>query len=188
MTIDQEIVLALGSNQSLGAEGPGDLLKHALKLLANAGIRTVRQSRFYKTPCFPAGAGPDYVNAVVVVDTELSPEALLGCLHRIEADLGRERQARWAARTVDIDLIAFGKRVLPDQKTYDQWRTLPLERQMQEAPDTLILPHPRMQDRAFVLVPMRDVVAEWTHPVLGLTVAQMCESLPKESLQEVEAI
>ncbi|SMO82188.1 2-amino-4-hydroxy-6-hydroxymethyldihydropteridinediphosphokinase [Thalassovita litoralis] len=188
MTIDQEIVLALGSNQSFGAQGPGDLLRHALELLTKAGLRILRQSRFYKTPCFPAGAGPDYVNAVVTAATALPPAELLECLHRVEAELGRERQTRWAARTVDIDLIAYGQRVLPDRDTFDHWRNLPLSRQMQDAPDQLILPHPRMQDRAFVLVPMRDVAPDWFHPVLGRTVAQMCESLPKESLQEVEAI
>lgn len=188
MADNQEVVLALGSNQSFGDEGPSTLLRRALQLLEVAGVVVFRQSRFFQTPCFPAGAGPDYVNAVAVVKTALDPAALLKCLHGVEAELGRERRARWAARTVDIDLIAYGQRVLPNLSTYTQWRDLPLSRQMKEAPETLILPHPRLQDRAFVLVPMLDVAPEWIHPVLGLSVAQMCASLPKESVQEVEPI
>ena len=188
MADNQAIVLALGSNQSLGADGPGVLLTRALGLLETAGVTIVRRSRFFQTPCFPAGAGPDYVNAVVVVETALNPSALLKCVHDVEAELGRERRARWAARTVDIDLIAYEQSVLPDLDTFIHWRDLPLSVQMQKAPDTLILPHPRLQDRAFVLVPMRDVVPNWTHPVSGLSVAQMCERLSKESIQEVKPI
>jgi 2-amino-4-hydroxy-6-hydroxymethyldihydropteridine diphosphokinase len=185
---DQVIVLALGSNQSLGAEGPSDLLRLALGKLALKGVEIVKSSRFFQTPCFPAGAGPDYVNAAAVVRCDLGPEALLTVLHEVEADLGRERQSRWAARTVDIDLIAYGQRVLPDVAQFRHWLDLPLDRQQSEAPGQLILPHPRLQDRAFVLVPMLDVAADWTHPVLGKTAQQMCETLPKSEQEAVKPI
>jgi 2-amino-4-hydroxy-6-hydroxymethyldihydropteridine diphosphokinase len=185
---DQVIVLALGSNQSLGGLGPAELLNRTIAELAQKGVQIVALSRFYETPCFPAGAGPDYVNAVAVVASELEPPALLDLLHTVEAELGRERRARWGTRTVDIDLIAHGQRVLPDVAGFNKWRDLPLDRQQVDAPEQLILPHPRVQDRAFVLIPMLDVAADWTHPVLGLTTRQMCENLPKAAWDEVKVI
>lgn len=188
MTNDQDIVLALGSNQGLEKAGPAEVLGAALTALAENGIRVRRCSRFYRTPCFPAGAGPDYVNAAAVVDTALDPAALLAVLHRIEADLGRERRTRWAARTVDLDLIAYGQRVLPDLAGYRAWLDLPTADQAVAAPDRLILPHPRMQDRGFVLIPMRDVAPDWTHPVLGRSVRQFCAALPGDAVKEVQPI
>jgi 2-amino-4-hydroxy-6-hydroxymethyldihydropteridine diphosphokinase len=185
---DQVIVLALGSNQWLGDQGPGDLLRLALGELSADGVQVLRVSRFFETLCFPPGAGPDYVNAVAVVSTDLAPQDLLAALHRIEASLGRQRSARWGARTVDIDLIAYGQRVLPDVAVFRDWLGLPLEQQQTRAPDQLILPHPRMQDRAFVLVPMQEVAPDWTHPVLKRTVRQLCESLPKNERDEVKVI
>ena len=186
--MDQAIVVALGSNQALGQAGPAQLLDRALDRFEGAGVRVQRVSRYFGTPCFPAGAGPDYVNAAAVIQTALTPQALLGALHGIEADLGRERRARWAARTVDIDLIAYGQQVLPDMQGFAAWHDLPLERQQQEAPDRLILPHPRMHERGFVLVPVLDVAPDWKHPVLGRTVRQMVADLPPEALKEVRAL
>jgi 2-amino-4-hydroxy-6-hydroxymethyldihydropteridine diphosphokinase len=88
-------------------------------------------------------------------------------------------------RTLDLDLVSFGDRVLPDTSTYNQWRTLPSQEQMKQAPDRLILPHPRLQDRAFVLVPMADVAPDWYHPVLGLTVREMVAALPVDDIAAV---
>lgn len=88
-------------------------------------------------------------------------------------------------RTLDLDLIACGDSVLPDPETYDQWRSLSADRQRQAAPTELVLPHPRLQDRAFVLVPLRDIAAQWRHPVLGLTVTEMYNSLAPEALAEI---
>ena len=137
-------------------------------------------SRLFATPAFPAGSGPDFVNAAVAVETDLPPEAILALLHEIEAETGRERRERWAARTLDLDLIALGDLMRPDRETLSHWIDLPLDQQMQQTPDRLLLPHPRMQDRAFVLVPLSEVVpAGWRHPLTGHSVDEMLTALPE---------
>ncbi len=149
-------------------------------------IRAV--SRFYRTPAFPPGNGPDFVNAALAVETDLAPADFLALLHRTEAGLGRVRRERWAPRTLDLDLIAVGDVVLPDAQTHKTWRELGLEAQMSTAPDTLILPHPRLQERAFVLVPLADVASDWVHPVLGQSVAAMLDALPQSQRDEVRIL
>ena len=86
---------------------------------------------------------------------------------------------------LDLDLIAWGQAVLPDPATQRRWMELAPDRQTVETPDQLILPHPRLQDRAFVLVPLAEVAPDWRHPVLGLTVTEMCAALPAKDRDEV---
>lgn len=143
-------------------------------------IRAV--SRFFATPCFPPGAGPDYVNAVVRVRTALPPVEILQVLHRIEHRFGRARQERWGMRTLDLDLLAAGDLILPDLDTQTRWRSLPPEAQARAAPDLLVLPHPRLQDRGFVLVPMNDIAPGWVHPVLDKPVSALLAALPGEEI------
>lgn len=184
--MDQEILVALGSNQSFKTQTSEKLLKNSLLALREADFLIRRVSRFFKTPCFPVGAGPDYVNAAVVLTAHgKSPSEVLRALHEIEADFGRERVQRWGMRSLDLDVIAIGDTVRPDLETHAHWRNLALEDQVSAVPDQLILPHPRVQDRAFVLVPLADVAPGWVHPILGLTVLQMRDRLPKNLLSEV---
>jgi 2-amino-4-hydroxy-6-hydroxymethyldihydropteridine diphosphokinase len=171
-------VLAFGGNLPSSIGPVVETISAALLQLLTCGIKVIVQSRYFETPCFPVGAGPDYVNLVTVVSTSYSPEVLLEKLHEIEAQFGRARDARWAGRTLDIDILSYGDRVVPDVETYRLWVDLPLEGQMNRAPDHLVLPHPRLQDRGFVLIPLCDVWPEWTHPVSGKTAQMLCDALP----------
>jgi 2-amino-4-hydroxy-6-hydroxymethyldihydropteridine diphosphokinase len=146
------------------------------------------QSRLFSTPAFPPGSGPDYVNAALAVATDLDPEALLGRLHAIEEAFGRRRALRWGPRSLDLDLIAVDDAILPDRATFDAWAALPLAEQMTRAPDRLILPHPRLHERAFVLVPLLDVAPDWRHPVIGRSVREMCAALPAELREEARPL
>lgn len=172
-------IVALGGNIPSDYGPPEATVRAAIARLDAVGAHVRSQSRLYRTACFPKGSGPDFVNAVVLVETDMDPQAFLECLHRIEADFGRERAARWSARTLDMDLIAMGDLVLPDQSTVRHWIELPLKQQATQAPDQLILPHPRLQDRAFVLIPLCDVDPEWKHPILGLSAREMRDKLPQ---------
>ncbi len=155
----EKALIALGGNMTSTHGRPEDTVRRALDVLSGPDIDVAAVSRFYRTPCFPPGAGPDFVNAAAVLVTSLTPDALLERLHAVEAALGRARKERWGARVVDLDLLAMGGRVMPDAPTLRRWIDLPLEAQTRETPDCLLLPHPRLQDRAFVLVPLADVAA-----------------------------
>ncbi|MGX9355686.1 2-amino-4-hydroxy-6-hydroxymethyldihydropteridine diphosphokinase [Roseobacteraceae bacterium S113] len=178
-------VVALGSNLPAGARTPKQTLNAAIIALVEKGVAIRAISRFFETPCFPAGAGPDYVNAAISLDWTGTPEALLAVLHEVEAAFARTREVRWGQRTLDLDLIAFGNHVRPSPEAHARWRNLPLEVQMREAPGELILPHPRVQDRAFVLVPMADIAPDWHHPILDQTTAALCAALPEDARAEV---
>jgi 2-amino-4-hydroxy-6-hydroxymethyldihydropteridine diphosphokinase len=178
-------LVALGSNLDFGDEGSSDILDTAFAALEARGVVIRRRSKYYSTPAFPAGAGPDFVNAAAAIDWAGDASSLLVQLHAVEAELGRTRAKRWGARTLDLDLIAMGQQVLPDAQTHRYWRNLPLEAQKTDVPPELILPHPRLSERAFVLVPLMDVAPDWRHPITGLTVRAMHDALSVDARKEV---
>lgn len=187
---DGEIALvALGGNVTSPDFGrPEHVLRAALSRIGGESVRLVSASRLYRTPAFPPGSGPDFVNAVAMLRTTLGPSALLAHLHAVERGMGRVRRTRWAARTLDLDLLAMGNRVVPDERTLRAWMELPLEAQKKEAPSGLVLPHPRLHERAFVLVPLADVAPDWRHPVLGLGVAEMLRRLPASAREAIRPL
>ena len=181
-------VIAVGSNLSDGVNISESIVGKAVESIALRTGAEPRLSRLYRTPAFPPGSGPDFVNAAFTLQWLGSAEALLALLHEVEAEFGRTRTHRWEARVLDLDLIALGDRVCPDAETQGAWRALTAEEAAKVAPDQLILPHPRLQDRAFVLVPMADVAPGWRHPLTGQSVAEMLAALPPEELAEIRPI
>lgn len=142
---------------------------------------SVRFSSPYATPAWPPGIGPDFVNAAAVFRADLGPAAVLDRLHRIEARFGRTRSVRWGARVLDLDLVASDALVRPDDATLRAWMRLPAEEQGREAPSGLLLPHPRLQDRGFVLIPMAEVAPGWRHPLTGRSIRAMADALPVQA-------
>lgn len=181
-------LVALGGNVTTPEGSPEALVRAAISRLSKVGAEVVAQSCLYRTPSFPDPSDPEFVNACVAIVTSLPPEDILARLHGIEAEFGRERLVRWGQRSLDLDLLAAGDLVLPDRAAFLRWRNLPPADQTRLAPDRLILPHPRLQDRAFVLVPLADIAADWVHPVSGESVAQMLAALPAADRDAVRPI
>ncbi len=181
-------LIAIGANLPSQAGSVEQTLTLAQELLASGDIQIMAHSRIYRTPAFPPGSGPDFVNAAFKISTGLAPDDVLARLHEIEAKLGRNRVRRWEARMIDLDLLSYGDKVLPDQQTFLRWHDMPLSQQQIEVPDALILPHPRLHERGFVLVPLLDIAPDWCHPVLGLTVAQMHAALPEGACAGIELV
>lgn len=196
MLLDQEDVIlihmgtnclvALGSNQEWEGDTPTDLILGSIFELSKNDLTISKVSQLFRTPCFPKGAGPDFINAALMINTAITPDKLLLILHDIEAQKGRIRRERWGSRTLDIDLLSYGDLILPDRRTFEKWQSLDIDLQQKSMPENLILPHPRLQERAFVLGPLMDVAPNWCHPVLGKTVEEMFFALPVSARNELE--
>ena len=181
-------LVAMGGNLESEMGPPHVTLGYALASLRLITNSLLRKSKYFVTRCFPAGYGPDYVNAAVALQFQGESHELLAVLHSIEANFGRRRSQRWGGRVLDLDLLAFGDEIAPTVEIYAAWRDKPLSEQMSQTPQELILPHPRMQDRAFVLGPLMDIAPDWCHPVSGLTVRQMYDRLPAEDRAALKAL
>ncbi len=141
------IVIALGSNLKGEWASSISVLDAAKSRLTAVGLKILKCSSYWRSKAWPDATQPDYINAVALVETPLSPEGLLCALHRLEAEFGRARTAANAPRVLDLDLIAYGRTV----------RT-------SAAP---ILPHPRAWERRFVMGPLAEIAPAWRHPVSG---------------------
>jgi len=155
------ILVALGSNLPSEHGDPlATLMAGIARIDAHDDIAVVARSAVYKSAPVPISGQPWYHNAVISIETDLKPFTLLASLQEIEAVFGRERDAsnRNAARTLDLDVIAYDNLVIDEVG--------------------LEIPHPRMGERAFVLLPLCDVGPHWKHPISGLSVAEMIDGLP----------
>lgn len=152
------ILIGLGANQDSAAGAPAQTFKAALERLCDdGGVRVLALSRLYRSPAWPDPAQPEFTNAAAVLESGLGPAALLSRLHAVEAWFGRVRSVPNAPRPLDLDLLDYQGQVMEGE---------------------IVLPHPRLPERAFVLLPLIDVAPGWRHPLSGMGLDEMIAALP----------
>lgn len=159
MGFDHEtIFIAYGSNLSFGPESASQAFASVVKTLQERGVIVNDISRLWASKAWPNASDPPYVNAVISCHSPLEPLELLALLHDVERHGGRTRDGRRnAPRTVDLDLIAYGNRVIDDAD--------------------LTLPHPRAHDRGFVMGPLAEIAPDWRHPILKRTTENLFQDI-----------
>ncbi len=156
------ILVALGSNIAGPWGSPCETVQQALRELNRFPLRVRSTSSLLITKPFGVTNQPDFVNAVAIIETCLPPYVLLRKLHMIERVAGRKRGRKWGPRTLDVDLLDYHA-----QKIHHKAK-------MQK---TLVLPHPGIQNRTFVLLPLQEVAPNWKHPTLRRSASQMLQHL-----------
>lgn len=165
MGIAGKTLVGFGANSPGPWGSPADTIARALREIADAGPAVEAVSAFYETAAVGRAGQPPYVNAVALIDTHLSAEALLRHLKRIEARAGRRGGSPWGPRTLDID-------ILDHKGLVKHWRN-GCPRFAQPGPRPLVLPHPWVERRPFVLRPLLDVAPNWRHPVTKRSVKEL---------------
>ena len=161
------ILIGIGGNLESAQFGPPrDTLTAALAALKEKRIRILTRSGWYRTEPVPRSDQPWFVNAVVSLATELGAKDLLNALQATERQFGRVRGEPNAPRILDLDILDYQGEVMDTT--------------------SLVLPHPRLHERRFVLIPIAEIAPDWRHPILELTAAQLLARLSSE--QQIEHI
>lgn len=147
------MIVALGSNLAGDFASSEALLEAALARFPQAGLPVVARSGWWRSAAWPDPSGPEYRNGIALVEADGGPREALSALLAVEGAFQRRRDARNAPRTLDLDLIAFGRQVLDEPG--------------------LIVPHPRAHERRFVMGPLAEIAPGWRHPTLGRTAADL---------------
>lgn len=155
--LDEAVVVAIGGNLPGAHSRVRDALEAAVTALG-ARLPVSRRSGWWRSRAWPDPSAPAFLNAVALVVTPLGPSEVLGALLQIEQAAGRRRGAPNAARTLDLDLVAYGRIILDEP--------------------SLTLPHPRAHERLFVMGPLAEIAPGWVHPVLGRTAVQLAGEAP----------
>lgn len=153
LDLDQAVIVALGCNDKGPWRDCREALEAALARFRSEGIDVLERSSWWRSDAWPDPTDPPFLNGVVIVRTAHDPHALMAALGRIEEAFGRQRGARNAPRTLDLDLVAYGR--------------------MKGNLDGLILPHPRAAERKFVMGPLAEIAPDWTDPAGGATAAAL---------------
>ena len=133
-------------------------------------IKILKSSSNYISESWPDPAMPNYINIIVKIETNLAPLDLLKVCNLIELKLGRIRSKKNAPRTCDIDIIDYNKKILDEKNS------------------KLILPHPRMTERNFVLLPLFEIDKSWVHPIFKTNIVNLIKSLPVKDLRSIKQI
>lgn len=157
------ILIALGANLPSPCGPPRATLQAALRELQRRNVSVLATSPLYESQAWPDPRDPPFVNAVAHVETDRTPPQLLTLMGDVETAFGRKTVRRNAPRPLDLDLVDYNGLV--------------------DETGPPILPHPRLQERGFVLVPLLDVAPDWRHPVSGLNVSALIAALPPEAAQ-----
>ena len=150
------VVIALGSNLVGDYGSSVDLLEAALAQFAQAELPVIAKSSWWRSRAWPDPTANEYRNGIVLVEARLTPQVMIRTLFSLEAQFGRVRGTENDPRTLDLDLIAHGRTVVA-------------------SPD-LTLPHPRADQRLFVMGPLAEIAPDWRHPVSGLTARDLAQS------------
>jgi 2-amino-4-hydroxy-6-hydroxymethyldihydropteridine diphosphokinase len=164
------VIISLGSNVTSRWGNSETTVLQALRELQSEGIGVLRSSRLYRTKPYGLTHQPNFTNAIALIHTSRSPNALLAILKRIEARAGRRSSSpRWGPRALDLDIVDYNRRILNCPKCNMQVFI--------SHKRSLILPHPEVASRPFVLEPLHEIAPNWHHPISGLTAMQLLKRL-----------
>lgn len=164
------IFLGLGGNLDCETYGsPRRTCGAALEILQRRGIQIVAHSRWFESAPVPISDQPWFINGVVGIETTQPPHDLVKTVLDVETELGRRRSIPNAARTIDIDVLAYGDQII---SACDQADTK----------SDVEIPHPRMNSRAFVMLPLADIAPDWVHPKSGVHMRDLINALPADQV------